>query len=377
MSNVTVAPIPNTKKEIKKFIKFAWEIYKGNPYWVPPLIIDQLERITKGPYHEVGVMQPFLAYRDGKIVGRVIAHYDRRHNEYFNVKHGRVGFFECINDREVSRALFSAAEKWLKDKGMLDVYGPYNFLMYDPSGLLLDDYDNVPAVELGYNPPYYKELFEDYGFEKSKDWYAYLFTKDNELPSLFYKFHKQVEKKAAEHKDGLTIRNIDLKHYERDRDYIKVIFNRAWENNWGHYPFTDTQIEAFGKDLKQIAREPLIMFAFYDEKPAAFILSIPDANYAIKRANGRLLPFGIFKILLGMRKITRIKTMLMGVLPEYRRRGLDVYFYIETINRAIAMGYTEADMSLIVEDNLDMRNALEHLGAKIYKTYRFYSKPIA
>ena len=376
MPSIEIVPLNNTKKEIKKFIKFAWEIYRGNPYWAPPLIIDQLERIIKGPYHEVGVLQPYLAYRDGKIVGRIIAHYDKRHNEYFNVKSGRVGFFECINDKEVSRALFETAEKWLREQGMDDVYGPYNFLMYDPSGVLLDDYERIPPIELGYNPPYYRELFEDYGFQKVRDWYAYLFTRDNKLPSLFYKFHKQVEKKALEGKDGLHIRNIDLKHYERDRDLIQVIFNKAWENNWGHYPFTDAQIEAFGKDLKMIAKEELIIFAFYGDKPAGFILSVPDANLAIKKANGRLFPFGIFKILLGMRKVHRIKTFLMGVIPEYRRRGLDVYFYVETINRAIKMGYTEADMSLIVEDNPDMINALEHLGAKRYKTYRFYSKAL-
>jgi GNAT superfamily N-acetyltransferase len=376
MSTIEIIPLENTKKNIKKFVKFAWKIYEGNPYWVPPLIIDQVERIVRGPYHEVGVLQPFLALRDGQIVGRIIAHYDRRHNEYFGVTSGRVGFFECINDKDVSRALFSAAEQWLKEQGMDDVYGPYNFLMYDPSGLLLDDYDNVPPLELGYNPPYYPELFEDWGFAKTRDWYAYLFTRDNELPSLFYKFHKQVEKKAAEHKDGLSIRNLDLKHYDRDRDLIQVIFNRAWENNWGHYPFTDTQIEAFGKDLKLIAKEELILFAFYDDKPAGFILSVPDANLAIRKANGRLLPLGIFKILLGMRKVHRNKTFLMGVLPEYRRRGLDVYFYVESIARATKLGYTEADMSLIVEDNVDMINALEHLGARRYKTYRFYSKPL-
>lgn len=376
MAGIEVIPV-HKKKEIKKFIKFAWEIYRGNEYWVPPLIIDQLERIMKGPYHEVGILQPFLAYRNGKIVGRIIAHYDTRHNEYYNEKRGLFGFFECINDTEVSRALFKNAEEWLKEQGMDEVHGPNNFLIYDPSGLLLDDYDRVPTLELGYNPPYYKDLIEDYGFTKTKDWHAFLFTKDNEIPSLFQKFHKQIENKAAEHKDGLTIRNLELKHYERDRDYVQVMFNKAWEGNYGHYPFTDGQIEGFGKDLKLIAKEELIMLAFYHDNPAGFILSIPDVNPAIKKANGRLLPFGIIKMLLAMRKLKRIKTMMMGVLPEYRRRGLDVYFYVETIKRAIGMGFTEADMSLIVEDNLIMINAIEHLGAKKYKTYRFYRKVIS
>ncbi len=377
MASVEVVPLELKKKDIKKFVKFAWKVYKGNRYWVPPIITDQIDLIIKGPYHEVGVIQPYLAYRDGEIVGRVIAHYDRRHNEYYNEKRGCLGFFECINDQEVANALFEQAERWNREQGMKEIAAPMNFLMYDASGMLLDDYDNIPCIELGYNLPYYVGLFENYGFNKTTDWYAFLSNTDHKFPDLFYRMHKKVKERAEKGEDGFTLRNIDLKHnYERDRDNVQDVFNEAWKGNWGHYPLTDNQIEAFGKDLKLIAKEELVIFAEYNGNPVGFILSVPDANIALKKANGRLFPFGLFKILLGMRKIDRVKTFMMGVLEEYRMKGIDAYFYVESFERARRMGYKYGDMSLIVESNVNMINALKHMGAEIYKTYRFYSKSL-
>ncbi len=376
MSSVEVKPVALNKKALKPFVTFPWKIYKGNKYWVPPIISDQINNIIKGAYHEVGVIQPFLAYRDGKIVGRIIAHYDNRYNEYFNDKRGAIGFFESIDDTEVSRALFSAAEDWLKQRGMKEMHGPFNFLMYDASGILLDDYENIPVIELNYNPLYYVNLFENYGFIKGSDWYAYLMSTKHEFPSLFYKIHKQIEKKALEHKDGLTIRNINLKKYPQERDKIKEVFNKAWEQNLGHYPLTDGQIEAFGKDLKLIAREEFIIFIEYHNELVGFIITLPDANLALQKANGKLFPFGLIKILWHLRKVKRVKVFMMGILPEYRRRGLDVFLYVESLIRGQKIGIKEGDFSLIVETNTDMINALEHMGAKRYKTYRFYKKSI-
>jgi GNAT superfamily N-acetyltransferase len=373
---VEIVPLENNKKKIKKFVTSAWNIYQDNPFWVPPLIGDQVKSIVSGPYHEVGVMQPFLAYRKGKIVGRIIAHYDRRHNEYFKEKRGCVGFFESIHDTAVSRALFGAAEAWLKEKGMEEMQGPFNFTLYDIPGVLMDDYDNIPAVELNYNPPYYPDLYTDYGFVKRVDWYAYKITVEDRFPKLFYKMWEKVGKDAMEGKEGLVIRELNLKKFDEEKDKIFTVFNEAWSENWGHYPMTDTQMANTVKELKAVVKPEFVLIAEYGGEVAGFILSIPDVNPALKAANGRLFPFGLFKILWGMRNIDRLKTILMGIRPKYRMRGLDAYFYVETFERARKMGYTMADMSLIVEDNHNMRNALEHMGAKIYKTYRFFGKKI-
>ncbi len=374
MPPVIIKPLRSTKPEIKKFVTSAWRFYRGNPYWVPPLIGDQVNLILSGPYHEVGVIQPFLAFCDGEIVGRIIAHYDNRHNEYFGEKRGCVGFFESVNDTAVSRALFGAAEEWLKGKGMSDMQGPFNFTLYDTPGVLMDDYDNIPAVELAYNPSYYPGLYEDYGFRKNIDWFAYKLTVEERFPRLFYKMWEKVKKDLAAHWDGLVIRELNLKKFDEEKAKIFTIFNEAWGENWGHYPMTEKQMEHTVKELREIVKPEFVLIAEYDGEVAGFILSIPDVNPALQAANGRLFPFGLLKILWGMRSIDRLKTILMGIRPKFRMRGLDAYFYVETAERAKKLGYTMADMSLIVENNHSMNNALVHMGAKIYKTYRFFGK---
>ena len=374
MGPVTIVPIPDTKSDIKRFVASAWRFYRGNSYWVPPLIGDQADMIHDGPYREVGVIQPFLALRGGEIVGRVIAHYDNRHNEYFNEKRGCVGFFESDDDTAVSRALFGAAEGWLREKGMRDMQGPFNFTLYDTPGVLMDDYDNVPAVELAYNPPYYPALFGDWGFAKKIDWYAYKLSVDEPMPKLFYKMWEKVSRDLAAHRDGLVIRELNLGKFDEEKAKIIAIFNEAWDGNWGHYPMTERQLEHTVKELREIVKPEFVLIAEFDGEPAGFILSIPDVNPALQKANGRLFPLGLAKILWNMRSVDRLKTILMGVRPKFRMRGLDAYFYVETFERAKKLGYVMADMSLIVENNHAMRNALTHMGARIYKTYRFYKK---
>jgi len=330
MSPVIIKPLRSTKPEIKTFVTSAWRFYRGNPYWVPPLIGDQVNLICAGPYHEVGVIQPFLACRDGEIVGRIIAHYDNRHNEYFREKRGCVGFFESLNDTGVSRALFGAAEEWLKGEGMADMQGPFNFTLYDTPGVLMDDYDNIPAVELAYNPSYYPGLYEDYGFRKNIDWYAYKLTVEERFPKLFYKIWEKVKKDLAAHKDGLVIRELNLKKFDEEKSKIFTIFNEAWGENWGHYPMTEKQMAHTVKELREIVKPEFVLIAEYNGEAAGFILSIPDVNPALQAANGRLFPFGLLKILWGMRSVDRLKTILMGIRPEFRMRGLDAYFYVET-----------------------------------------------
>jgi hypothetical protein len=163
-----------------------------------------------GSYHKVGVIQPFLAYRKDEIAGRIVAHYDNRHNEYFKEKRGCIGFFEPVNDNEVSWALFNAAEQWLKEQGMDEIQGPCNFTLYNTPGVLMNDYSTIPAIELNYNPYYYPALYADYGFEKKLDWYAYKLTTEQRFPKLFYQMWEKVRKDAAEGKKGLVIRDVNM-----------------------------------------------------------------------------------------------------------------------------------------------------------------------
>lgn len=369
---VEVVPIESTKKNIKRFVTFAWEVYRGNPYWVPPLIRDQVKFIREGVYLKTGVIQPFLALRGKKIVGRIIAHYDNRHNEYFGEKRGCVGFFECINDSAVSRALFAAAERWLAGQGMTEMFGPLSFLLYDASGLLLDDYEAVPAVELPYNPPYYVDLFADYGLEKVIDWYAYRISRTTKMPDLAYKLRDRLEQRG-----GFVFRALDLANYREEAARLNTIFNKAWEGNWGHMPLTAEQWTRVADELRPVVKPELVVVAERRGEAVGFILTVPDINQAIQSANGKLFPFGLIRMLLALRKVDRLRTLMMGVLPEYRMKGLPAVLILETVERGVRMGYQTSDCSLVVETNSALINVLDRFGAERYKTYRHFSKPIA
>ncbi|MBD3267302.1 GNAT family N-acetyltransferase [bacterium] len=373
MADIKVLPIHATKGKMRKFVKFAWEIYCDNPNWVPPLIHDQASYITEGPYHETGVIQPFLAYREGEIVGRIIAHYDTHHNEYHNQKRGCIGFFECINDTRVSRALFDASKKWLLKQGMTEMYGPLSFIVYGPSGLLIDDYDNQPSLDLAYNPPYYIDLFLDYGFQKSSDWYAYLCPENFHIPQSLYKIRDKVLTKNKE----ITFRNFNPKAFEQDNEKYLDVFNKAWQGNWEHLPFKREHFFYIASSLKPVVKPEFIIMAEHKEKLVGFILAVPDITPAIKAANGRIFPFGFIKMLWAMRTLTRIKVFMMGVLPEYRNRGLDAVFLLYLIERGKKMGFKEADCSLLAETNTQIIKIVTHLGAQKYKTFRHYSLSIA
>jgi len=373
MSQINVRSTNNTKKEIRKFVKFAWKIYKNNPYWVPPLISSQMDFILRGTYHDSGVIQPFMAYQNGEPVGRIIAHYDKRYNKMFQKQRGCFGFFECINDKNVSNALFDSCLEWLVTQGMNEMYGPLNFTIYDSSGLLMNDYNSEPVLELPYNPPYYINLLSDYGFEKVIDWYAYRFTRDQNLPAIVYKARERLLKAKGE----ISFRHVNLRKYWEESRKMLEVFNKAWEENWDHMPLTENQFNFFAKEMKPVAKSELIIFAEHEGRLVGYILSTPDVNQAIKCANGRLFPFGLFKMLWAFRKINRIKLFMLGVLPEFRGRMIESYLIVETYEQAKKMGYREADISLIVETNTNLIRILDKSGAERYKTFRHYSKSIS
>lgn len=374
MSDVEIVPLEPTKKNIKKFVTFAWSIYRDYPNWVPPLIHDQVSYLLEGPYLDSGFIQAFMAYRGSRPVGRIIAHYDTRHNEYHHEKRGCIGFFECIDDTEVSRRLFAEAETWLAAQGMQELYGPLNFLMYDASGILVDRFDEMPALECVYNPPYYERLFLDYGFTKRIDWYGYRFPGYQKIADSLHKIRDRV----YANKEGITFRppRMDKEGFAEDALKMLGIFNAAWKDNWGHLPITEKQFLANANSLRRIVKPELVIIAEHHGTPVGYALSVPDVNQAIKRANGRLFPFGLVRMLWGLRKINRIKVFMLGVLPEYRRKGLDIFFYVETLGRAKKLGYLEGDCSVMVESNTSIITASEHFGAKRHKTYRHFSKPI-
>src|SRR4030095_6365286 len=287
-----------------KFIRLPWDIYKGDKYWVPPLIFDVRKNLDpkKNPFFKHSEVDLFLAERDGNVVGRIAAIKNDNHNNFHKDKAGFFGFFETINDQEVSDLLLDKACQWCKEKGFDEVLGPVNPSTNDECGLLVDGFDSSPVFLMTYNPPHYQQKIEDFGFEKANDLYAY------RIPSEVINDRKVMDKlermaKLIKQRSDVVTRKIDMKNLKVEVRKIEEIYNSAWESNWGFVPLTTEEFDYMADSLKMVVDPDLVIFAEVKGKPAGFSLSLPDFNQVLKKMNGRLLPFGFIKLLLNKRKI--------------------------------------------------------------------------
>jgi hypothetical protein len=365
------------KTGMRDFIMLPWsaKIYETDPAWVPPIISDlkKLFDPHKGYFFEIGEAEFFLAYKDGRPVGRITAHVNHLYEKKYDNHTGFFGFFEAINDSEVAKALFDTASDWLKFKGKKVMNGPQSFSIYDSVGFEVEGMDKMPTVGLFHFAPYYKDLAEACGFAKCIDWYCFLVKKTN---------YSKLEPYLGEIRKGLLkgtdveFKMLDKREMAKRVKDVQHIFNVAWEGNWGHLPLTDKQFKMIFQELKMFVIPELALFAEKDGRTIGFIISIPDINPALKILNGRLYPWRLLSFMRGAKKTKRIRTVIMGVLPEYRGKHIDDIFYLRTIEDGIRLGFWESDCSLIAETNRKMIGALKPLFPDLYKTYRIYERPV-
>jgi hypothetical protein len=242
--------------------------------------------------------------------------------------------------------------------------------MNDECGFLLEGFDASPVIMMPYNPPYYLEFCERYGFEKAKDLYAYL---KGEV-GVVGRIAKLVER--VKKKEHVVVRPIDMRQFDREVAIIKEIYNAAWELNWGFVPMTDREMDLMAKELKPIAEPELVLIAEVSGQPVGVSISLPDYNQVLKRLNGRLGPINLLKFLYYRRKITGLRGVLFGLKKEYRRTGINVVMYYETEMRGARLGYRWCEMSWNLEDNHLINRFDEAIGGKLYKKYRIYEKAI-
>lgn len=373
-----------TPQQRDEFIFFQWVPYKGNPYWVPPLISERREFYdkTRHPFHLHAEVAMFLAKRGGQTVGTIYATDNRAHNEFQHENVGMFGGFECLNDQAVADALFDRAAGWLKARGRSAIRGPFNFSTNEECGLLIDAFDDSPRLMMTYNPPYYRELIERADFTKAMDMYAY--RKDvSAIPTLdaFPPKLKRVTDKIMQ-RGQITVRKVDMQHFDEEVARVKAIYNAAWARNWGFVPMTEAEFDQLAKGLKQILDPDLIFIVEAKGKPVGFGLTIPDVNEPLRRAYPRpgvpewwtLVKFFYY---MKFRKVMKyIRVLVLGVLEEYRVSGIDGVLYAKTAEEAMKKGYYLGEFSWILESNDPMRSGLEGLGSEIYKTYRIYEKPL-
>jgi GNAT superfamily N-acetyltransferase len=363
--------VVSTARDKKQFIRFPWTIYRDDPNWVPPLLMERQDFLNpaKNPFFEHADVQLFLA-RDGRgvVVGRVAAIVNHNHVARHGEKAGFFGLFEAIESQEVASALFDAAAGFLRSKGMQVMRGPENISINDDIGLLVKGFDRPPFIMMPHNPAYYQQLVEGYGFRQSMDLLAYY--GEHRSPNPPERLERGMA--AVRKRYRFTIRTVDMKRFAAEVELIKRIYNEAWEENWNAIPMTDREFAHLAKDLKLVLDPEMCLIAEVDGEVAGFLLALPDINQALIKMNGRLLPLGIVKLLWHKRRIDRIRVIALGILPRYRRMAISSALIHETYKRGVARGYHAAELSWILESNASMNNALINEGFIVHKTYRMY-----
>ncbi|WP_417334809.1 N-acetyltransferase [Halobacteriovorax marinus] len=359
------------KKDRKRFIDLQWKLYKGDPVWVPQLKLSLNEQFSpKHPFYKTAEIKSWMAVKDGKDVGRIQAIINHKHNEFHDENIGFYGFFESIEDEEVFKSLFQAAEEYIKAQGKSEIRGPANPSTNYTVGTLIDGFRDDPQIMMTYNNPYHQKLTESLGYSKSKDLLAYQLDLNFQMPEVIEKISARAEKS-----NKITYRKVNMKDWKNETEILWDIYNDAWEKNWGFIPMLREEWEHTCKDMKSILDPNLILICEVAGEPAGFIVALPDINQAFKQVpNGKLLPFGIFKLLNAKKYMTRMRVLTMGVKSKYRKLGLESILYTKTKKLGLDAGYNEVEMSWILEDNLNMNKPLLRMGAKPYKTYRIFSK---
>ncbi|MBM4166815.1 MAG: hypothetical protein FJ218_07885 [Ignavibacteria bacterium] len=358
-----------TSSDVHKFIKMMWDIYRGDKHWVPPLLMDRkmLMDTKKNPFYKHADTEFFLAEQNGKVVGRIAAIINHTHNEFHNEKIGHFGFYECINDKEVSAKLFEAVKFFFKSKGISKILGPMNPSTNDECGLLVDGFDASPMVLMTYNPRYYVDLFETEGLQKTKDLYAYFLDGNTVMSEKLIRVSEIVRKR-----EDITFRSLNMKDFRNEIQRIQEIYNNAWEKNWGFVPMDDEEFSYLAKQLKTIVVPELVIIAEKKSRPVGFALSLPDINIALKYNKKGTLLGGVYQLFRRKKEINQVRIITLGVVKDFRTSGIASVLFYETARRAIIKGYSKGEASWILEDNVMMNRSADMLNATRYKTYRIY-----
>jgi GNAT superfamily N-acetyltransferase len=371
--SLEVRPV-RSRAELKTFIKLPWRIYRTGDPWVPPLISERrryLDR-ARNPWFERGEAEYFVAWRDGSPVGRITAQVDRAFNEFHSSAWGWFGFFECVDEPEAARALLDTAEAWLRERRCDRMVGPASLTMNDECGILIEGYERPPIIQQPWNHPYYQVLLEGAGLEKAMDlliWEGYL--DDYDPLSILFELHAKLE---PEH--GITIRNMRRRDLAVEVRRFAEIYNAAWSANWGFVPITERELEHAVEEAKAIIDEDWLFVAEKDGEAVGAALAFPDFNQVLARLDGRLLPFGWLKVLLGRRRIDRVRVGFLGVKPEYQHTGVAAALYVENFRMAERKAQPGGEMGWILESNTAMNRGAEAMGLRVIKRLRMYERSL-
>ena len=362
----------SSPEQLKAFVDFPFLLYKNHPYWVGELKADTLHLLDeKNPFWLEASRALFMAYEGEKPLGRILALVNRAHNEYHHENIGFFGFFDCVNDKHVAAALFNAAEQWLQAQGVDKMRGPANPSSNHVYGLLVEGFESDPAIMMPYNFAYYADLLESAGLQKAKDLLAFHRTRDDVFSERFLKVCARCERAK-----GITLRRLNLRKIDEEAEIIRRIYNAAWAQNWGFVPLTAREMADTVHALKPILRPEGTCVLEENGVAAGFYICIPNMNRVLKVLNGSLKnPWRVLKALWTWKHIKDARLIMLGVLPEFRKRGLDLILIKHIITHGVAV-WDEAELSWVLEDNAAMIRGIDECGCHPTKRYRVYEKPL-
>ncbi len=369
---VEVYPV-TSRRELKEFIELPYRLHSTSQQWVPPSRLERQQFLSRrfNPFFRHGEARYFLARSDGRVVGRVSAHIDHKLNEQQGNRWGLFGFLELEDDPEVATALVEAAAAWLRARGRDRMVGPMDFTMNDESGVVVEGHDLAPMIRQPWQPPYYAPLCEGAGLEKLTDllmWELHISDRDKMLPIL----PELAEKAETEH--GVRIRRMTRRSLRNDLDIFAEVYNRAWRKFWYFTPYDKADLDGYALELQLVFDEDWFMVAEIDGEPVAIAITVPDVNQALRKMNGRLLPFAWWHYLTKKRFIDRVRVGFLGVKPEFQHTGVAARLYVEHFNTSARTPIKGGEMGWILEDNDAMNRGMEAMNGRVVKRYRVFQR---
>jgi GNAT superfamily N-acetyltransferase len=365
-------------RELDAFVRLQQQLYASDPHYVPPIVAERREFLDpeKNPFFTLAARELFLARdAEGRLVGRIAAVDDTAYNQFYNTQRGFFGMFDCVDDPAVASVLLDAAAAWVRARGMTSLMGPVNLSLNHDCGLLVEGFDTPPCMMMSYNARYYAPLLEGWGLKRAQDLLSYEVSTGAAPPEKVVR----VAERARE-RDDVTVRALDMKDLPGEVRRLKAVYNAMLEQRWGFVPMSEEEFDYLARRLKPLValRPELCRIAEVHGEPVAFSLTLPDANVAIKQAGGQLttwgLPIGAARIAWAVQKVDRLRVLLFGIRPGYRKRGLDALLYLDTLRIARERGYVSAELGWVTDDNAVVNRSLELMGARRIKTYRLYEK---
>jgi hypothetical protein len=365
-----------SKSQVRRFIDIPFRLYRDQPQWVPPILIDlkaQLNR-DKHPYYDHSEADFFIIQRNGQDMGRIAVLENKHFNEYQGTRQAQFYFFECENDQEAANALFERAFEWARSHGLNAIVGPKGFGPLDGYGVLVEGFEHRQMMTMmNYNFPYYRDLIESIGFEKEVDFVSCHLNADKfRLPERVHSIARRVQERG-------TLRVLRFKNKRELLTWAQRIgeaYNKAFVNNWEYCPLTDREIDFVVDNILTIADPRLIKVIAHKDEAVGFLFGFPDVSAAIQRNKGRLLPFGILDLMLELRRTKWVAMNGAGILPEFQGRGGNALLYAEMENTIHEFNFTDADLTQVAETATNMRSDLINLGGEAYKNHRVFRKAL-